>query len=112
MELYQWLARHFNDKNFDYDLRKLLLNKAESIERLNQLLSEKTVKRCSSCGKKLDYETRFAICEECFQNRRFGRRSFTKSDKREERKPGQSSGRRPSPGRSSKGGGKKSYNFV
>lgn len=43
MELYQWLSRHFNDKHFDYDLNALLHNKAQAVEQLNELLSNKWV---------------------------------------------------------------------
>ena len=44
-----------------------------AIEKLNQLLSEKTSKKCSSCGVKLDDDFRFNICETCFSQRRRGR---------------------------------------
>jgi ATP-dependent RNA helicase SUPV3L1/SUV3 len=74
VELYQWLSRHFNQKNFLYDERKLLDNKTKAIERLNELLSEKISKSCSSCGKKMAANARYNICEECFQARRFSRR--------------------------------------
>ena len=35
------------------------------------MLSNKIVKACASCGVKLDEKSKFAICEDCFQNRRF-----------------------------------------
>lgn len=73
VELYQWLARHFDNKNFSFDQIDLLANKQEAIERLNELLSEKISKKCSSCGVKLDDETKFNICETCFSERRFRR---------------------------------------
>jgi ATP-dependent RNA helicase SUPV3L1/SUV3 len=44
MELYQWLARHFEGKNFECDKVLLLENKSKAIERLNELLSEKSSK--------------------------------------------------------------------
>ncbi len=44
VELYQWLARHFNNKHFEFDRQELEANKIQAIERLNSLLSEKTVK--------------------------------------------------------------------
>jgi ATP-dependent RNA helicase SUPV3L1/SUV3 len=53
VELYQWLARHFDNKNFFFNENSLIDNKSKAIERLNQLLSEKTSRRCSSCGVKL-----------------------------------------------------------
>jgi ATP-dependent RNA helicase SUPV3L1/SUV3 len=74
VELYQWLSRHFNRKNFDYDEKRLLENKAKAIERLNELLSDKIGKSCSSCGCKMPANARFNICDECFANRRFQRR--------------------------------------
>jgi ATP-dependent RNA helicase SUPV3L1/SUV3 len=74
VELYQWLSRHFNRKNFDYDDRQLLENKAKAIERLNELLSDKIGKTCSSCGCKMPANSRFNICDECFSKRRFQRR--------------------------------------
>lgn len=74
VELFQWLSRHFNRKNFDYDDSQLLENKNMAIEKLNTLLSDKIVPTCTSCGCKLPENTRFAICETCFQKRRFTRR--------------------------------------
>lgn len=74
VELFQWLSRHFNQKNFVFDERKLLDNKAKAIERLNGLLSEKISKTCSSCGCKMPANARFNICDNCFANRRFARR--------------------------------------
>jgi ATP-dependent RNA helicase SUPV3L1/SUV3 len=73
VELYQWLARHFNKKNFTFNEQELLFNKSQAVEKLNNLLGQKIVKRCASCGCKLDDKSKFAICEECFQNRRFAR---------------------------------------
>src|SRR5690606_13401709 len=73
VELYQWLSRHFNQKNFEFDEQALLENKSKAIERLNELLSDKIGKTCSSCGCKMPANSRFNICEECFAARRFGR---------------------------------------
>lgn len=73
-ELYQWLARHFNNKNFSYVEEELLHNKAKTVERLNQLLGEKTVLTCSSCGVNLQENSKFSICESCFKKKRFGHR--------------------------------------
>lgn len=66
VELFQWLSRHFNQKNFSFDERQLLDNKAKAIERLNSLLSEKISKTCSSCGCKMPANARFNICDDCF----------------------------------------------
>jgi len=44
MELYQWLARHFQNKFFVFDLSRLNENKLDAVEKLNNLLSEKTIK--------------------------------------------------------------------
>jgi ATP-dependent RNA helicase SUPV3L1/SUV3 len=77
VELYQWLARHFNNKNFEFDLNDLLENKLQAIEKLNTLLSDKIVPTCSSCGNKLPEAAKFPICEECFKERRFGRRPYS-----------------------------------
>ena len=78
VELYQWLSRHFSNKNFEFDEFKLLENKSKAIERLNELLSEKISKTCSSCGCKMPANARFNICDECFNKRRFSRRSESK----------------------------------
>lgn len=75
VELYQWLSRHFNQKNFLFDEKKLLENKAKAIERLNELLSDKIGKSCSSCGCKMPANSRFNICDECFSKRRYSHRS-------------------------------------
>ena len=94
VELYQWLARHFDNKHFVFDEQALLHNKGMAIEKLNELLSERLHKHCSSCGTKMNPDFRFNICERCFSERRFSRR-----------KPG---GPRPpggSKGASGKGGG-------
>lgn len=74
-ELYQWLARHFDYNFFDFDMDRLLDNKSSAIERLNQLLSEKVSKKCSSCGAKLSDDFKFNICEGCFSERRHSRPS-------------------------------------
>ncbi len=76
VELYQWLARHFNNKNFEFEEQDLLENKLQAIDKLNTLLSDKITPTCSSCGAKLAENAKFAICEECFQQRRFTRRPF------------------------------------
>lgn len=70
VELYQWLARHFSNNYFSFDIDKLNHNKSQAIEKLNQILSEKITQKCSSCGCKLPEEHRFNICEECFAQRR------------------------------------------
>lgn len=74
VELYQWLSRHFDQKNFSFDERGLLENKTKAIERLNELLSDKIGKTCSSCGCKMAANARFNICDECFSKRRFSHR--------------------------------------
>lgn len=74
VELFQWLARHFNGKNFEFDEKDLLDNKLAAVDKLNILLSDKITPTCSSCGAKLADTAKFAICEECFQQRRFTRR--------------------------------------
>ena len=76
VELYQWLARHFNGKNFEFDEKDLLENKLAAVDKLNTLLSDKITPTCSSCGCKLPESAKFAICEDCFQQRRFTRRPF------------------------------------
>lgn len=74
VELYQWLSRHFNQKNFNFDEKNLLDNKSKAIERLNELLSDKIGKTCSSCGCKMPANAKFNICDDCFSKRRFSRR--------------------------------------
>lgn len=74
IELYQWLARHFDNKNFVFDEGDLLENKMLAIDKLNTLLSDKITPTCSSCGAKLQESSKFAICEECFQQRKFTRK--------------------------------------
>jgi ATP-dependent RNA helicase SUPV3L1/SUV3 len=110
VELYQWLARHFDNKNFAYDIDDLLGNKASAIERLNGLLSEKISKKCSSCGEKVADDSRFNICETCFAQRRRGRGSYSKAkDGNENRKRGPGGSRRSSSSGSGSGSGNKSY---
>jgi ATP-dependent RNA helicase SUPV3L1/SUV3 len=75
VELFQWLSRHFDQKNFDFDEKGLLENKTKAIERLNELLSDKIGKTCSSCGCKMPANARFNICDECFSKRRFSNRA-------------------------------------
>jgi ATP-dependent RNA helicase SUPV3L1/SUV3 len=70
VELYQWLSRHFENRNFKFDNAQLLNNKSLAIEKLNTLLSEKASKRCPSCGVKLDLSFKFNICDNCFGQRR------------------------------------------
>lgn len=74
VELFQWLSRHFDGKNFEFDEKALLANKSKAIERLNELLSDKIGKTCSSCGCKMSANARFNICDECFSKRKFSRR--------------------------------------
>mgnify|MGYP000150322951 CR=1 FL=1 len=93
VELYQWLSRHFDNKNFVFSETDLLNNKQLAIDQLNELLSQKIIARCSSCSVKLPDEARFPICEECFEKRKANRR-----------KPG--GGRRGSGSNRSKGGGR------
>lgn len=100
VELFQWLSRHFNQKNFVYDERQLLDNKAKAIERLNNLLSEKISKTCSSCGCKMPANARFNICDECFAKRRFSRGPRQEGQKDEKRDFGGGRG-----GRGNGGGG-------
>ena len=76
VELFQWLARHFNNKNFEFDEKDLLDNKLQAIDKLNTLLSDKITPTCSSCGCKLPEQSKFPICEECFAQRKFTRRPF------------------------------------
>lgn len=71
VELYQWLARHFENSLFEFDEAALLSNKMLAIEKLNELLSEKVSRRCSSCGVKLPDSFEFNICENCFGSQRF-----------------------------------------
>lgn len=72
IELYQWLSRHFDNKNFEYDDEALAFNKSKAVEKLNELLSNRIVPTCSSCGVKIDENSKFAICEGCFKERRYG----------------------------------------
>ncbi len=81
VELYQWLSRHFDKKNFNFDEKSLLENKSKAIERLNELLSDKIGKTCSSCGCKMPANARFNICDECFSKRKFQRRGPPRDDR-------------------------------
>lgn len=74
VELYQWLSRHFDNKNFEFEEKHLLENKSKAIERLNELLSDKIGKTCSSCGCKMPSNAQFNICDVCFSKRKFSRR--------------------------------------
>lgn len=80
VELYQWLARHFNNRGFAFDESSLQHNKSKAVNKLNELLSEKSVRTCSSCGKKLDDKIKFSICDECFNARRSRYRNNSKND--------------------------------
>ena len=71
VELYQWLARHFNQKNFEFNQSELLDNKSKAVEKLNSLLSDIIVATCDSCRAKLPVDFRYSICEDCFKKRRF-----------------------------------------
>lgn len=106
VELYQWLARHFDNNFFSFDVEKLLHNKTLAIEKLNQLLSEKTSKKCSSCGVKLEEESKYNICETCFSQRR-GRRSSRYKNKSSQ--SGQREHKGPRKPQSSVGGQKKKF---
>lgn len=109
VELFQWLSRHFNQKNFSYDEQQLLENKMKAIERLNELLSDKISKTCSSCGCKMAANSRFNICDECFSKRRFSRRPPREASGGEQgrddrpRRHGPKSGGGPRPQRSEGG---------
>jgi ATP-dependent RNA helicase SUPV3L1/SUV3 len=80
VELYQWLSRHFAGKFFLFEEKKLLDNKMLAVEKLNSLLSEKTTRTCSSCGCKLPSNTKFNICDNCFNQKRRPR-SFQNEDR-------------------------------
>lgn len=90
VELYQWLARHFDNNYFSFDMDLLAHNKSLAIEKLNHLLSEKVSQKCSSCGCKLDDDHKYNICETCFAERR-GRRGGN-SFRRDKNKPSASGG--------------------
>lgn len=112
VELYQWLSRHFDNKNFDFNEFELLENKSFAIEKLNTLLSNKIVPTCSSCGIRMPEQSKFNICESCFKQRRFGRRSksYAKNgpkDSRDDRK-GEKKGRNFKGKRRGKSSGKSS----
>lgn len=88
VELYQWLSRHFNGKNFSFDESGLLDNKTLAIERLNTLLSNKIVATCSSCGVRLPDTSKHNICEGCFKSRRFARGGHSSNKKFSNRRTG------------------------
>lgn len=81
VELYQWLARHFDNNYFSFDIEALGHNKGLAVERLNHLLSEKVSQKCSSCGCKLDDDHKYNICETCFAERRGRQRGSFRRDK-------------------------------
>lgn len=56
VELYQWLARHFDGKNFSFDQAKLMENKNDAIEKLNELLSEKSSKYVFNMGDRFSFD--------------------------------------------------------
>lgn len=97
VELYQWLSRHFNRKNFEYNEEVLSDNKTKAIEKLNLLLSKKIIRTCSSCGKKVDDGHKFNICETCFKDRRFSYKkkgSFSKGSSGDKKFKKKASGQR------------------
>ena len=92
VELYQWLARHFDNKFFEFDEDDIHKNKGDAVSRLNDLLSEKSVLKCSNCKEVLPDFFKFAICENCFKNRNYKRKRIdnkvnSKMDKRKKYKP-------------------------
>jgi ATP-dependent RNA helicase SUPV3L1/SUV3 len=93
VELYQWLSRHFSNKNFEFDEVELQLNKQAAVSKLNELLSDKIQPTCSSCGLKLEENSKFAICELCFKKRRFKGRSNSYSSRSSEGRPNKDSSR-------------------
>jgi ATP-dependent RNA helicase SUPV3L1/SUV3 len=104
VELYQWLARHFDGKFFLFDEIQLLENKSHAIEKLNEMLSERLHKNCSSCGVKMSPDFKFNICEKCFDERNINlrRRSFKpKPTSYQARNSGPSSNRSYGAGKSS-----------
>ncbi len=95
IELYQWLSRHFNNKNFEFNLDELMGNKNLAVDKLNKLLSNKIVKSCSSCGENLEEGSKFGICEVCFKSRRFTRkRPYSRSKSTGKKKSNQKSSQR------------------
>lgn len=96
VELYQWLARHFDNNNFTFSEVDLLENKSMAIETLNNLLSEKISAKCSSCGCKLPDSHNFNICESCFgqRHRRRGPKQYDAKGGKENSSSGTSSRRR------------------
>jgi ATP-dependent RNA helicase SUPV3L1/SUV3 len=100
VELYQWLSRHFNNKNFVFDENVLLENKSKAIERLNELLSDKISKYCSSCGCKMPVNSSFNICDDCFAKRRIERRGERRGFRKPERETESRREKRPSSDRS------------
>lgn len=112
VELYQWLSRHFNNKNFSYDETDLLQNKSKAVEQLNDLLSEKIVNKCSSCGVKLADDSKFPICDACFKERRFRgarRRPSSKEKSGEQSKDGNPDHRRGGKSKGRSGPGKSKF---
>lgn len=107
VELFQWLSRHFNGKNFEYSDLDLLENKGEAIDKLNTLLSNKIVRTCASCGINLDEDFKFAICETCFSNKRFQTRRRRPNDSNQNQGNNQGGNR---DNRRSRYGSKKSSN--
>jgi len=108
VELYQWLSRHFDNKNFSYDVEKLLDNKSKAIEKLNELLSDKIGKTCSSCGVNMPANAKFNICEECFSAKKFVRRPrFERSSESRDKRRPRSGGSENRPKSSGQGRSKK-----
>ncbi len=56
VELFQWLARHFDGKNFSFEQAKLMENKNDAIEKLNELLSEKSTKYVFNMGDRFSFD--------------------------------------------------------
>lgn len=72
----------------------------KAIERLNELLSEKISKTCSSCGCKMPANARFNICDECFTKRRSARRPEKPRGERGDNRPEGNRERSHGPGKS------------
>jgi len=102
VELFQWLARHFSEKHFQYDKIALQENKSNAIERLNHLLSEKSSKYL------FNVSDRFSFDKERQRKNRFQSRDRDRNNNSNQRSSSQSTS--ASSGPSSGGGGSSNNN--
>ncbi len=84
VELYQWLARHFDQKYFEFDEMELGINKKAAVAQLNLLLSEKTIKYYDP-RKRFERRPGFNRKKK-FSKKKYGKKKFNRNSKKYSRR--------------------------